>query len=109
MTKHHETRCEWCGRSIEQSSGPGRPRRFCRQSCRQRDYEARSRAAELGLNEGELVVTREELESLRDRLFVLERALGDVEHDLATDGDDEGARERAFAWLLDAARTAVTR
>jgi hypothetical protein len=61
----------------------------------------------LGLNEGELVVARAELESLRDRLFVLERALADVEHDLAADGEDEVARERALAWLLDAARTAV--
>lgn len=101
-------RCEWCGRAIERGPGPGRPRRYCRQSCRQRDYEARRRSAELGLNEGELVVAREELESLRDRLFVLEHALDDVERDLATEGDDD-TRERAFAWLLDAARTAVAR
>ena len=41
--------------------GAGRPRRYCKTSCRQRDYEARRRAAELGLSEGELVVTREVL------------------------------------------------
>ena len=59
--------------------GAGRPRRYCRQSCRQRDYEARRRSAELGLSEGELVVTRAELESVRDRLYVLLCAVEDVE------------------------------
>ena len=63
--------------------------------------------AELGLGEGELVVTREELESLRDRLYVLECAVEDVERDLAERGDDPEDRERAFAWLLDAAKQAV--
>jgi hypothetical protein len=62
--------------------GPGRPRRYCKHACRQRDYEARRRAAELGAGEHELVVTREALESLRDRLFVLEHAIADAEHDL---------------------------
>lgn len=54
---------------------------FCRQSCRQREYEARRRATELGLGEHELVVTREELESLRDRLFVLGCAVADIERE----------------------------
>ena len=87
--------------------GAGRPRRFCRQSCRQRDYEARRRSTELGLSEGELVITREELESVRDRLYVLQCAVEDVETDLAERGDDPEDRERAFAWLLDAAKQAV--
>ena len=47
--------------------GVGRPRRFCKTSCRQRDYEARRRAKELGLGEDELIVARSELEYLRDR------------------------------------------
>jgi hypothetical protein len=101
--------CVWCGRRIAGRGGAGRPRRFCRQSCRQRDYEARRRATELGLNEGELVVTRAELDALRDRLYVLQCAVEDVEHDLAERGDDPEDRERAFAWLLDAARQAVVR
>jgi hypothetical protein len=87
--------------------GRGRPARFCKRSCRQRDYEARRRAAELGLSEGELVVTREQLESVRDRLYVLECAVEDVERDLAAHGDDPDDRARAFAWLLDAAHQAV--
>ena len=99
--------CVWCGRRIVVRGGAGRPRRFCRQSCRQRDYEARRRSAELGLSEGELVITREELESVRDRLYVLESAVKDVEADLAERGDDPEDRQHAYDWLLDAAKQAV--
>ena len=52
----------WCGRPFEPTPGAGRPRQYCKRSCRQRDYEARRRAAELGLGEDELIVTRQELE-----------------------------------------------
>ena len=72
-----------------------------------RDYEARRRSTELGLSEGELVITREELESVRDRLYVLECAVKDVEADLAERGDDPEDRQRAYDWLLDAAKQAV--
>jgi hypothetical protein len=80
---------------------------YCRASCRQRDYEARRRATELGLGEHELVVTREELDGVRDRLYVLQCAVEDVERDLAA-GDDEDAR-RALGWLLEAAKQVITR
>lgn len=81
----------------------GRPRRFCRRSCRQRDYESRQRAAEVGLSEAELVVTRHALERLHDALYVLEAAVEDVDRDL------DGARTiqeyaDAVHWLLQAAR-----
>jgi hypothetical protein len=81
------------------SGGPGRPRRFCKASCKQRDYEARRRTEELGLGEHELVVTREELESMRDRQFVLACAVDDVRRDLAT-GDVD--LPTALAALLEA-------
>ena len=85
------------------SPGPGRPREFCRRSCRQRDYEARQRAAEVGLSEDELVLTRQAMDDLRDRLYVLEAAIEDVERDLA--GSPTRAEYRdAVEWLLDAAR-----
>ncbi len=100
MTKLRE-QCGWCGRPFVRSEGPGRPRRFCRQSCRQRDYESRSRAAELGLNEGELVVTREQLHGLKDRLYVLACAVEDAER------EREDNPKRAYEWLLAAARTAT--
>jgi hypothetical protein len=73
---------------------------YCKPSCKQRDYEARRRAAELGLGEHELVVTRGELEAIHDRLFVLGCVVEDVERDLAKDDFDE---LEALGALLDAA------
>jgi hypothetical protein len=85
------------------AAGPGRPREFCRRSCRQRDYEARRRAAAHGLDETDLIVARAALESLRDRLYVLEAAVEDVDRDLAgAEGPDDV--RRALEWLLEAAR-----
>lgn len=101
------SRCRWCGRRFPVEAGPGRPRRYCRQSCRQRDYEARRRSGELGLTESELVVTREELNRLYDELYVLEAAIEDVERDLADGEPDVAAYREALAWLLAAARPVV--
>jgi hypothetical protein len=98
-----ERRCRWCARRFPITPGPGRPREFCRRSCRQRDYEARQRAAEVGLSEDELVLTRQAMDDLRDRLYVLEAAIEDVERDLGTDPTRAEYRE-ALDWLLDAAR-----
>lgn len=96
--------CIWCGRSFTVERGPGRPRLYCKASCKQRDYEARRRATELGLGEHELVVTREELEATRDRLYVLACVLDDVERDLAS-GDITEAQ--ALRSLIDAAHECV--
>jgi hypothetical protein len=111
MTERHEVggeqgegaRCRWCRRRLPERKGPGRPREFCGGSCRQQDYLRRQRAADAGLAEHELVVTRTELDELHDRLYVLEAAVEDVERDLA-DGPSARDYEDAVAWLLDAAR-----
>ena len=97
--------CRWCGRAFDPKPGPGRPRLYCRHSCRQRDYEARRRAAELGLGEHELVVTRQELDELKDRIFVLAKTLEDVEQDLTDDDADD--ERRLLNVLLYAVRQAV--
>jgi len=105
LTKSRETlRCRWCGRKIDAGTGPGRRREFCKDSCKQMDYQARRRSAELGLSESELVIAREELEQLRDAIFVLEAAVEDVDRDVADAGDDPGEVRRALDWLLEAAR-----
>ena len=98
-----ERRCRWCARRFPVTPGPGRPREFCRRSCRQRDYEARQRASEVGLSEHELVLTRQAIDDLRDRLFVLDAAIEDVERDLAGTPTKADYRE-AVEWLLEAAR-----
>lgn len=99
-------RCEWCGRGLPERVGPGRPRRYCRQACRQAAYVAGQRRSELGLSEQELVVTRRALEDLRDRLYVLEAAVEDVERDLEEGETDQVLRD-ALRWLLAAARPLV--
>lgn len=83
--------------------GPGRPREFCRASCRQADYLARQRSTEVGLSESELIVTRAALDDLRDRLYVLEAAVEDVERDLEGAAGERDLRD-ALDWLLAAAR-----
>ena len=107
MTKPREgQRCGWCGRPTGAAARTGRPRRFCRPGCRQRAYEARRRAAEVGLSERELIVARTQLDELNDRLYVLECAIEDVERDLAASATRSELRE-AVDWLLEAARPVV--
>ena len=101
MTK--KPTCAWCGGSIAAAVGAGRPRRYCRRSCRQRDFEARKRARELGLAESDLIVARKAIEGLDDLLFVLGCAIADVDNDVALDGSAEQLR-RSLNWLLEAAR-----
>jgi hypothetical protein len=100
-----QTRCQWCGRPYEALAGPGRPRRYCKRSCRQRDYEARRRAGELGLGENELIVTRQELNELKDKLYVLGETVKDVEKDLTDDDQDD--ERRLLNVLLYAAKQAT--
>lgn len=81
----------------------GRPRRFCRQSCRQRAYEARRRSAELGLGDDELVVTRNELDDARDRLAEVADALDAARTDLA----DGVAARKVLDRLIDTISSAT--
>ena len=85
------------------SRGPGRPRQFCRPGCRQADYLARQRRTEVGLSESELIITRTALDDLRDRLYLLEAAVEDVDRDLLEAQGEQELRE-ALDWLLQAAR-----
>jgi hypothetical protein len=85
------------------AGGPGRRRQFCKDSCRQLDYQARRRAAEVGLGDDQVVVSRGELDDLHDLLYVLETAVADVERDLASARTVADHRE-ALQYLLDAAR-----
>jgi len=98
--------CAWCGRPVAELTGAGRPRRYCKRSCRQRDFEARRRAKELGLAESDLIVARKSIEALDDLLFVLGCAIEDVEADLQADGSPEQLR-RSLDWLLESARPLI--
>jgi len=96
-------RCGWCGRPLAPRRGPGRPRRYCKQSCRQRDYESRLRSREVGLSEAELIITRQSLQSVFDAAYVLEAALEDVDRDLAADDSPDELR-RSLDWLRSSAQ-----
>lgn len=57
----------------------------------------------MGLSEHELVLTRQAMDDLRDRLYVLEAAIEDVERDLGASPTKAELRE-ALDWLLESAR-----
>ena len=99
-------RCRWCRRVLPERAGPGRPREFCSQKCRQWDWVARQRARELELSDGELVVARSELDRLHDDLYVLACAVDDTAKDLESLGAKPSATElkRMLDWLMSAAR-----
>jgi hypothetical protein len=97
-----ERRCRWCRFPLAEHDGPGRPRQFCSQACRQWDWVSRQRARELALSDGELVMARSELDALHDELYVLERAVADtrrsLEHAMTTT-----ELQTALRWLLESA------
>ncbi len=67
---------------------------------------AHERADELNLSDHELVITRSELDSLHDDLYVLACAIEDTERDLAAlDGEPSGRDlRRMLDWLVESAR-----
>lgn len=68
---------------------------------------ARLRRTEVGLSEAELIVTRTALDELRDRIYVLEAAIEDVERDREAAAGEQDLAE-ALEWLLQAARPVIT-
>ena len=102
-------RCRWCRGALIERSGPGRPRTFCSQACRQWDWVSRQRARELALSDGELVMARAELDGLHDDLFVLSCAVSDTQRDLAAGRLTVAELRDALRWLLDAAEPLAAR
>jgi hypothetical protein len=97
-------RCGWCRRALAVRAGPGRPAKFCSQKCRQWNWVAQQRSAELQLSEHELVIVRSELDALHDDLYVLACAVDDTERDLAEGGHSVADLRSVIDWLLAAAR-----
>lgn len=62
----------------------GRPRTYCRRSCRQRAYEARTLALQHGLTESKMVVERSDYERLIDLRYKVAEALSDYEWEAPT-------------------------
>ena len=98
-----DSRCRWCRHVLAQSDGPGRKKEFCSQKCRQWDWVARQRATELELSENELVVTRDELDTLKDQIYVLHCALADARNDLSKPRHTKDSIREILDWVMDAA------
>lgn len=101
-------RCRWCRHALVAAAGPGRPRQFCSQKCRQWDWVARQRATELKLSEDEFIMAREELDALKDKIYVLHCAVQDVKSDLESPRPTREALTEMLQWILEAAEP-VTR
>lgn len=91
-------RCRWCGRRLPEPSGPGRPRRYCRQGCRQSAHLARKLAAAHGLADDDVIIDREALAALQGALYCFQAALEDVERDLAASSGPQDVTD-ALHWL----------
>jgi hypothetical protein len=81
----------------------GRPRQYCRQSCRQQAHLARKLAAAHRLGPDETVVRTDDLTELQDRLYTLQAALEDVTNDLADDDGPDAVRA-GLEHVMEAAR-----
>jgi hypothetical protein len=88
---------------VTPTEGRGRPRRFCKRSCRQREFEARQRSARHGVDEHELIVARRDVDRLHDEIYVLSCAVSDAESDLR-DAETAADLRLIVASLLAAAR-----
>lgn len=98
-----DPRCRWCRHVLTPQDGPGRRREFCSQKCRQWDWVARQRASELALSENELVIAREELDTLKDQIYVLHCAVVDARRDLEKPRQTKETLAELISWLLEAA------
>ena len=98
------TRCEWCGVDLPKVAGPGRPRRYCRASHRQRAYEARLVAERRGIGSDEVLVARRSWDALRDALYRLQAAAEDVALDLTHGRPTKASYVEALGHLSHAVR-----
>ena len=96
-TRAKAGRCGWCGEAFVQHP-KGRPRRWCKQSCRQRAFEARKYSQRLGVDDAALMVDRHQYELLLDRRYEVVMAVRDIRKD--QNGDQTGRPPEQLDWLL---------
>ncbi|BDD82617.1 hypothetical protein TPB0596_23800 [Tsukamurella pulmonis] len=87
------------------TEGPGRTRKYCRRSCRQRAYEARTALAGTSLPPDSVVLTAEEAESVGERMFEVRCAAEDVRTAIA-EGADTDELAALAEHLVETARAA---
>jgi hypothetical protein len=101
-------RCSWCRRPVLSQLSVGRPRKYCKRSCRQRDFEARREAQAAGLGSDRLIVERAALHRLRDEVFVLKCAVEDAERDLVGPRQPSSELHDVVVSLIAAARDVIS-
>ena len=94
-TKNDAT-CAWCSRPI-QSSGRGRPRKYCSHSCRQRAYEQRNNVAGTQIPVDAVILSPEKVTALVDQLFELRCLAEDIE----TAVDEQATKEELSMMTAD--------
>lgn len=77
-------RCAWCARRLPAPAATGRPRTYCRRSCRQRAFEARQRTEEITWGDDRL----KDAVARMDDLHVALTSIGDVVDEMTRDVED---------------------
>lgn len=84
--------CEHCGRSFTLNDGPGRPRKYCRRSCRQRAFEQRRHVGDQAWADARLVRMAAEVAAGEDRIDRVREVLDELMADVADGAEIDGAR-----------------
>ncbi|MGO1703712.1 MAG: hypothetical protein ACTHZT_01370 [Candidatus Corynebacterium faecigallinarum] len=87
--------------------GPGRRRRYCRQSCRQRAYEQRQALAGTSVPTDALILSSTAAEELTDRLFEIRCGAEDIAA-AVVEGEDADSVTALCGELVALARRAET-
>lgn len=95
--------CAWCGREI-QANNRGRPKKYCRQSCKQRAYEQRNKVAGTEIPAQAVIIQPERAAALKDSLFVLRCAAEDIATASAEGAESKEIRDLCRE-LVELART----
>ncbi len=95
-------RCAWCRRELARAAAVGRPRAYCRRSCRQRAFEARRAAEELDwsanrVREAHRVIDDVAMIAAALSDAVAQRSVGPVDELRAEDVDELLDRVRRIA------------
>ncbi|MFZ4519810.1 MAG: hypothetical protein ACOYOP_15585 [Microthrixaceae bacterium] len=85
-------RCAWCRRTLPEPAATGRPRLYCRRSCRQRAFEARRRLVELSWGEDRLRGLAERLDAVSVHLAGLDDLVRELRQDVDDGRADLGGR-----------------
>ncbi|MDU0477668.1 hypothetical protein QVA66_00250 [Staphylococcus chromogenes] len=86
-----EVTCAWCGKPIE-TTGRGRPKKYCGHSCRQRAYEQRNGVSGTNIPADAVILHPHRVTELKDSLFELRCAAEDIATAAAEDASAEEMR-----------------